>query len=1071
MDDLLAHRQWVRALARRLAADESSADDLEQETWLAAVEHPPRDARSPRGWLGTVLRNVHRNAARGASRRGRREEAVARRATSETADDLVAEAEMQTVLVREVLALDEPYRSTVLLRWFEDLTPDEVARRQGVPLETVRTRLKRAVARLRERMDERHGGDRRAWCLLLLGRDATGTGTGAGTTAATIAAGGMAMGLAAKLTVAAVVLVALGATAWWMRGDDVAAPPAQSDETAATAPAAPPPKHERHGAKPDDAVATTAVVDLTKVDCDLDLHGVVVRADGSPVAGARVQAVDYPWRRTMVMDVAALFDERLGASTTTSAEGAFALRLRRGETRLLRVSAEGLATREVGPFQAGERVKVTMTPGVTLRVSLTDEAKAPVAGATLWLLGFGSRGDQPWINVRATTDAAGRCAFGGLPGGATVGILPLANVGDYGMQQTTLAASGESNLDIVVPAGRTIRGRVFDAVTLAPIAEARVGLGNGWLFGTTTDGGGRFELRNFTGKSERDVHAKATGYAQAGLRIETQDEVEIALPRGVGLTGRVVGPDGAPLVGAFVAVQGMRNEGAFHQYCCATTVTDAEGRFRAADLDRAAPLWLSAQMEGFGGVRRAVPVRPGTDSVDLGDVLLPASRAIEGRVLSADGAPLPGIDVRLAGPGVGAPPQMQDPAAREERRTDDLGRFRFGDLSAGAFAVEAQVQRGTPLSAKVTLTADADVTDVVLQPKSAGGTAVVVVVKDEAGAPLADVDVLGRDDADGRAQVKSDASGRAVLIPPGERPISKIDVGGYTGPYVRVPTILVEPGRREYVVTLEKAVQTTVRVLDPDGAPLRRASIAVEPADRTVVYSTPQADGAWTDAEGRMCLSLPQTGEFSVVCHGVMYDEKRRKVDSLLEARLDHVVAGPDEVTLRCRRIDTGRTAIVRVIAVDGSPKAGIEVQLTAYAAITRKVKTDAAGLASFDGLPAHPFVAHVPQQREVLVPESDEFVPSGQEIVLQFETGASVTGTVVWSGGEPAKAVISVTRRGSGVFTTSSGADGRFTVQVPLEGTGPFGITANAPNGAVWVSSDVPVSASDRDVRIELKR
>ena len=85
MEDLLAHRQWVRALARRLAADESRADDLEQETWLAAMEHPPRDARSPRGWLGAVMRNLRRNERRGEYRRDRRERDVARPETTDTA--------------------------------------------------------------------------------------------------------------------------------------------------------------------------------------------------------------------------------------------------------------------------------------------------------------------------------------------------------------------------------------------------------------------------------------------------------------------------------------------------------------------------------------------------------------------------------------------------------------------------------------------------------------------------------------------------------------------------------------------------------------------------------------------------------------------------------------------------------------------------------------------------------------------------------------------------------------------------------------------------------------------------
>src|SRR5262249_45007568 len=42
LDSLLAHRQWVRDLARRLCADESAADDLEQQTWLSALRRPPQ---------------------------------------------------------------------------------------------------------------------------------------------------------------------------------------------------------------------------------------------------------------------------------------------------------------------------------------------------------------------------------------------------------------------------------------------------------------------------------------------------------------------------------------------------------------------------------------------------------------------------------------------------------------------------------------------------------------------------------------------------------------------------------------------------------------------------------------------------------------------------------------------------------------------------------------------------------------------------------------------------------------------------------------------------------------------
>jgi hypothetical protein len=60
-----------------------------------------------------------------------------------------------------VSELEEPYRSTVLLRYAEDLSPAEIGRRQQLPAGTVRWRLKTALDELRRRADERFGGDRR----------------------------------------------------------------------------------------------------------------------------------------------------------------------------------------------------------------------------------------------------------------------------------------------------------------------------------------------------------------------------------------------------------------------------------------------------------------------------------------------------------------------------------------------------------------------------------------------------------------------------------------------------------------------------------------------------------------------------------------------------------------------------------------------------------------------------------------------------------------------------------------------------------------------------------------------
>src|SRR5437762_1726924 len=89
---LLRHRAWVRRLARRLVSDASAADDVEQETWLAALRRPPPEDRSTRGWLAAVARNAARKFGRGATRRTAHESAAPTHAPHPATDDLAAEA-------------------------------------------------------------------------------------------------------------------------------------------------------------------------------------------------------------------------------------------------------------------------------------------------------------------------------------------------------------------------------------------------------------------------------------------------------------------------------------------------------------------------------------------------------------------------------------------------------------------------------------------------------------------------------------------------------------------------------------------------------------------------------------------------------------------------------------------------------------------------------------------------------------------------------------------------------------------------------------------------------------------
>jgi len=151
IEALLAEARWLEGLARALVGERESARDLVQEVWTRTLEHPPRDVRRPRAWLAEVLRNALHSRRRSEGARTSREQARGPSSTSAT-DDVVERAEAQRHLVEAVLALDEPLRKTVLLRFFDGLSSAEIARRQGVPDSTVRTRLAQALDLLRERL-------------------------------------------------------------------------------------------------------------------------------------------------------------------------------------------------------------------------------------------------------------------------------------------------------------------------------------------------------------------------------------------------------------------------------------------------------------------------------------------------------------------------------------------------------------------------------------------------------------------------------------------------------------------------------------------------------------------------------------------------------------------------------------------------------------------------------------------------------------------------------------------------------------------------------------------------------
>lgn len=206
IEDVLGQTAWIRGLARRLVTDAAERDDVVQQVWIETLRKGRR-ARALRPWLFGVMRNVARTELRRDASRRAREEASEPAPAVDRPDELVERVELEREVASALLEIAEPYRSTLLLRYYEDLSPSEIARRQKAPAGTVRWRLKHGLELLRANLDARFSGDRRRWALALVPTAAAARG-GLGKVAIAIIGGVLIMKVATKVAIAVLIVLA-----------------------------------------------------------------------------------------------------------------------------------------------------------------------------------------------------------------------------------------------------------------------------------------------------------------------------------------------------------------------------------------------------------------------------------------------------------------------------------------------------------------------------------------------------------------------------------------------------------------------------------------------------------------------------------------------------------------------------------------------------------------------------------------------------------------------------------------------------------------------------------------------
>ena len=164
--DVRAYEELVRGhqgIAQRIAflitRNEAEAEDAAQVGFVKAYTSLGRfdPARPFRPWLLRIVGNEARNRLRSAARRTRLELVAgaldSRVAPSPEADVLTSERRRE--LLDAVESLRESDREVIGMRYFLDLGEAEMAGALGVAPGTVKSRLARALARLRQVLEER----------------------------------------------------------------------------------------------------------------------------------------------------------------------------------------------------------------------------------------------------------------------------------------------------------------------------------------------------------------------------------------------------------------------------------------------------------------------------------------------------------------------------------------------------------------------------------------------------------------------------------------------------------------------------------------------------------------------------------------------------------------------------------------------------------------------------------------------------------------------------------------------------------------------------------------------------
>ncbi len=684
-DELLAHAGWIQSLARSLVRDPATADDLVQDTWVAAMRGQRRGPVRP--WLATILRNLWRERDRSETSRAHRERQVASEEQLPSGEELTERVERQRLLAESVMQLDEPYRTVVILRYYEGLSAAKIARRQDQPAERVRWRLRRALEILRERLHGRHGRDWVAWCSFLLPLAERGAPIGApiAPAATTVSLGALLMS-AKTLSVLSIVLASVVGLVWWTSGEpDTPAPSSGPIERAAQLPDL-------------DAFATQEPARIAGGPARTLLEGsIAARALGWEAPAAPTSTASVQGRVTAAENGAALegvlvciYKKPSAAEALearTEPDGSYRIEGLEPDSYRVSFLSSGRVPLNLLLIDAEAEEEHTFDAELSLGNRFEVEVVDAVSGSAVFdaevvfIAGDGRAvskvrpGALRFHGVSARSSRAGRAELRGLASGAHQVAVQADGYSTWTGE--VMARDEHGRLRVELVGGASLEGRVVLA-SGAPAAGARVFVNaesyirslpvprlpqDGVL--VAEDGSyrvdclpaGSYYVVAVAPDASAVFHGADGELETVELREGQREWLDLSIPAPARLRGRVVDPDGRPVSGVYVYVSWgdfkPRGAGFFDlerapgtkELVDQATHSDEEGRFEIASL-RASwrPLSIATSKRGYRRAELELEPRPG-ELIERDIVLEPLAAEIAGRLSTPEGDPVEDVSV------------------------------------------------------------------------------------------------------------------------------------------------------------------------------------------------------------------------------------------------------------------------------------------------------------------------------------------------------------------------------------------------------------------------------------------